>query len=96
MYKRVPQRHAAAEPSPVVLRLPLSDLGWLIDQNRLRRVTPLQRGQVNKKLEQGSRLPLCLSGAVELTGFVIATAHHRQNRTVFAEGDESRLRNIFL
>jgi hypothetical protein len=96
MYKRVAQRHAAAKAPAIVLRLPLSDLGWLVDHNGLGRVTALQRRQVNEKLEQGPRLPPGLRGAIELTGFVIAATNHGQHGAVFCKGDESRLRDIFL
>src|SRR5450756_950985 len=80
----------------VVLRLPFSDLGWPVDHDGLRRITSLQRRQVDEKLEQRSRLPLCLRGAIELTGFVIPTTNHRQNGAVFAKSDERGLRDILL
>src|SRR6476661_8551640 len=96
MHERVAQRHAAAKAATVILRLPFSDLGWPVDHDGLRRVTPLQRRQVNKKLEQRSRLPLGLRGAIELTGFVIPTPDHRQDCAVLAKRDEGGLRDILL
>ena len=78
------------------MRLPFSDLGWPVDHDGLRRVAPLQRRQINEKLEQRARLPLGLRGAIELTGFIIATTDHRQNCAVFAERDERSLRDILL